>query len=70
MYYEVVYSFVDDIEVNGKARTKTYKKKVLIEALSVTEAEAICTKNEGLSLQDFEVKSVKIYNIERIYLKK
>ena len=60
MYYNVRVQFTVEVP-SGKNGIKLKKKSeyYLVNALSVTEAEAVTTKELGKDLNDFEVKAVQ-----------
>ena len=60
MYYNVRVQFTEEVPV-GKNGIKLKKKSeyYLVNALSVTEAEAVTTKELGATMNDFEVKAVQ-----------
>ena len=60
MYYNVRVQFTIEVPA-GKNGIKLKKKSeyYLVNALSVTEAEAVTTKALGADMNDFEVKAVQ-----------
>ena len=64
-YYQVTtgYTSIDD-----KGKAKKITERFLIKAVSVTDAEAITTKEFGMTNTDFEVKEVKKSRIVDIYV--
>ena len=60
MYYNVRVQFTQEVPA-GKNGIKLKKKSeyYLVNALSVTEAEAVTTKELGSTMNDFEVKAVQ-----------
>jgi len=55
-FYQVTCQHVTD---DGNGKMKKVTERYLINAMSVTDAEAITTKEYGMDVTDFEVKEVK-----------
>ena len=55
-FYQVTCQHVVD---DGNGKMKKVTERYLISAVSVTDAEAITTKEFGMDVSDFEVKEVK-----------
>jgi len=55
-FYQVTCQHVVD---DGKGKMKKVTERYLINAVSVTDAEAITHKEYGMDVSDFEVKEVK-----------
>jgi|APSaa5957512576_1039674.scaffolds.fasta_scaffold47167_3 hypothetical protein len=67
-YYKVgVKETVEVEDAKGNVKEKSIKKNYLVEALSVTEAEANAVTFIGIG--DFEVKSVREEKLEAVILK-
>jgi|TARA_R110000782_G_scaffold232862_1_gene319056 hypothetical protein len=64
-FYQVTCQHVTD-DANGKVKKIT--ERYLVNAVSVTDAEAITTKEFGMSVSDFEVKEVKKSRIIDVYV--
>tara|TARA_R110000744_G_scaffold68364_1_gene139087 strand:- start:757 stop:963 length:207 start_codon:yes stop_codon:yes gene_type:complete len=60
MYYNVRVQFTEEVPT-GKSGIKLVKKSeyYLVEAVSVTDAEVVTTKELGVGMNDFEVKAVQ-----------
>ena len=55
-FYQVTCQHVTD---DGNGKMKKVTERYLINAVSVTDAEAITTREYGMNVSDFEVKEVK-----------
>jgi hypothetical protein len=60
MYYNVRVQFTEEVPT-GKNGIKLKKKSeyYLVNAVSVTDAEVVTTKELGVAMNDFEVKAVQ-----------
>lgn len=66
MYYQVIIDIISEIETKSSSREKRVKKHYLIEAVSVTDAEAKVNKTFEKSVVEFEVKAVIASKIEEV----
>ena len=64
-FYQVTCQHVTD---DGNGKMKKITERYLVNAVSVTDAEAITTKEFGMSVSDFEVKEVKKSRIIDVYV--
>jgi hypothetical protein len=64
-FYQVTCQHVTD---DGNGKIKKITERYLVNAVSVTDAEAITTKEFGMSVTDFEVKEVKKSRIVDVYI--
>ena len=64
-FYQVTCQHIDSDD-NGKVKKIT--ERYLVNAVSVTDAEAITTKEFGMGLSDFEVKEVKKSRIIDVHI--
>ena len=64
-FYQVTCQHVAE-DANGKAKKIT--ERYLVNAVSVTDAETITTKEFGMSVSEFEVKEVKKSRIIDVYV--
>jgi len=55
-FYQVTTQYLTD---NDKGKTQKVTERYLVNAVSVTDEEAIATKEWGTSVSSFEVKEVK-----------
>jgi len=68
MYYKVSVTEMVDVQLpKGGIKQKKLRFTYLVEAGSVSEAEALCTKFIGMG--EFEVKAVRQEKIEAVILK-
>ena len=63
--YQVTCQHIDD---DGNGKIKKITERYLVNAVSVTDAEAITTKEFGMGLSDFEVKEVKKSRIVDVWI--
>jgi len=64
-FYQVTTQYLAD---NDKGKTQKVTERYLVNAVSVTDAEAIATKEWGTTVSDFEVKEVKKSRIINVAL--
>ena len=64
-FYQVTTGYIAEDD-NGKV--KKYTERFLVSAVSVTDAEAITTKEFGMTHSDCEVKEVKKSRIIDVYV--
>lgn len=66
MYYQATVDIIQEIDTKQGAKEKRIKKVYLVEAVSVTDAEAKVNKTFDKSHIEFEVKGVIASKIEEV----
>jgi len=64
-FYQVTTQYLSE---NDNGKTQKVTERYLVNAVSVTDAEAIATKEWGMDVSDFEVKEVKKSRIINVAL--
>jgi|TARA_R110002096_G_C14438730_1_gene710537 hypothetical protein len=65
VFYQVTTQYTAD---NDKGKTQKVTERYLVNAVSVTDAEAIATREWGSDVSEFEVKEVKKSRIVNVAL--
>ena len=65
VFYQVTTQYIVD---NDKGKTQRVTERYLVNAVSVTDAEAIATREWGTDVSEFEVKEVKKSRIINVAL--
>lgn len=66
MFYQATVEIINEIDTKQGPKEKRVKKHYLIEAVSVTDAEAKVNKTFEKSVVEFEVKAVIASKIEEV----
>ena len=66
MYYLANVDIITEVDTKTSNKEKRVKKQYLVEAVSVTDAEAKVNKTFAKAVVEFEVKGVSLSKIEEV----